>query len=168
MNKSIVSATIFACVAKSCFAIDKNDLEQARLKYTETAIKNEETARLAYTNRLAEILSELVDRHAVTGKYEHREYWDSVFKELKSHPFPDSCNSKYLSKAIIGEWQSPRRTYNYRANGVVISDASEGKWRIEKNILTSKDETYTLLVLNDDYLIFTAGDAVFYHSRVKK
>jgi len=70
---------------------------------------------------------------------------------------------------LVGEWASPRRTYVYRANGKCGSEDGpiNGNWRIEGNQLIQGDLSGSIILLNQDYFIYSSRDSVFFHSRMK-
>lgn len=158
---AIVLTAAFALYAK-----EPSELEAAKQEYEKAAHDGEDAARARYVNKLSQMLSRLIAEKQSRGRYENIEYWNAIFAELKRHPLPINSDPQSLSKLIVGKWESPRRIYEYRPDGLVVSDASSDRWRIEGNDLFKGDQRYLLLVLDRSYLVFTDGEAVFHHTRV--
>jgi hypothetical protein len=155
------------------------ELEAARQQYQQAALLREARAREVYVHKLAAILARLGEERARTGVYGDLKIWKEIFAELMLHPLPADSDPKELSKVIAGKWRSPRRIYDYRKDGakwVIDADDNDpvesGRWRIEGNKLfifkqpAGSDIRYTILVLDESYLVFTDGEAVFHHSHV--
>lgn len=95
----------------------------------------------------------------------------AINSELQKHPAPKNIDSKKLSQLLVGKWESPRRTYLFRANGKWGNEDGpvDGSWRIQGNQLIEDGSRGTIILLNDKYFIYSGGhDAVFFHSRVKE
>jgi hypothetical protein len=71
---------------------------------------------------------------------------------------------------LVGKWESPRHTYVYRANGKcgMEGGAIDGTWRIQGNQVIQGDLSGPIILLNQDYFIYSSHDAVFFHSRMKE
>jgi hypothetical protein len=87
------------------FANDLEDIEAAKQKYDRSEASGGEVARLAYVNKLADILGGLIDDRMTTGKSGHPEYFDRLFAELKRHPAPKDSDSQQLSGLRVGKWE---------------------------------------------------------------
>jgi len=130
-----------------------------------------ETARSAYLLRLIRLREE-----AARSK---TNAWQAIDEEIKQHPAPADADSAALSRFRIGEWESPRHEYLYRANGSwtmtpVEPDATRGTWRIEGNryletVVTEPPRSfeYTVILLTKRDFVFTDGEIVFYETRLK-
>jgi hypothetical protein len=93
----------------------------------------------------------------------------AINSELQKHPAPKDVNSNELSQLLVGKWESPCRTYLFRANGKWGNEdgSVDGNWRIQGNQLIEDGLRGTIILLNDKYFIYSGGhDAVFFHSRV--
>jgi len=89
---------------------------------------------------------------------------------LQKHPAPKNIDSKKLRQLLVGKWESPRRTYVYRANGKCGTQGGpiNSNWRIEGNKLIQGDLSGPIILLNQDYFIYSSRGSVFFHSRVKE
>jgi hypothetical protein len=63
---------------------------------------------------------------------------EAVDAEVVRHPMPKTTDSRTLAKRLVGQWQSPRRSYFYHPNGTWASNEDTPKstgstWRIEGN-----------------------------------
>lgn len=160
--------TQFAAILVSVFIVghvtaqtsEKQDFEAAKREYEQSS--NDEAARLTYVNKLAEIYYRFLKNYWATGD-KSANYATLVNAELKKHPAPKDSDAKKLSKLLVGKWQSPRRTYVFRANT---------NWRVQGNqIVWGEGKTAsrsTIILLNSEYLIYSEKDAAFFHSRVKE
>jgi hypothetical protein len=118
--------------------------------------------------KLAQIADKLVTAYREHGD-RNDETLGAIWTELKKHPLPPDSDSKKLAKLLVGKWDSPRRTYVFKANGKYGSeDGSINRiWKIEGNQLIEDDSRSTILLLNSKYFIYFEGDDVFFHSRSK-
>jgi hypothetical protein len=146
----------------------QRDFEAAQQEYEQSS--HDETARLTYVTKLARIADPLVAEYRQSGR-RHDEVMTVINSEWKKHPAPRDIDSKKLRQLLVGKWDSPRRTYVFRADGKCGAEDGpiSGNWRIEGNQLIQGDSSGTIILLNDDYFIY-AGDheAVFFHTRVKE
>jgi hypothetical protein len=94
----------------------------------------------------------------------------SINSELQKHPAPKNIDSKKLMQLLVGKWESPRRTYVYRANGKCGTEDGpiSGNWRIQGNQLIQGDLSGPIILLNHDYFIYSSRGSVLFHSRVKE
>lgn len=122
----------------------------------------------ACVEKLAQIADKLVSVYREHGD-RNDEALNAIWTELKKHPLPANSDSKKLSRLLVGKWDSPRRTYVFKANGKFGSEdgAINRNWKIEGNQLTEDDSRSTILLLNSKYLVYTEGNDVFFHSRSK-
>jgi hypothetical protein len=105
--------------------------------------------------------------------------WQAIDAEIKRHPAPVDSDSAALSSLRVGEWESPRHEYLYRADGTwtmtpVEPDATRGTWRIEGNryfetVATEPPRSfqYTIILITKYDFVFTDGEIVFYEIRLK-
>jgi hypothetical protein len=93
----------------------------------------------------------------------------AINSELQRHPAPKDIDSKKLRQLLVGKWESPRHTYVYRANGKCGTEDGpiSGNWRIQGNQLIQGDLSGPIILLNQDYFIYSSRGSVFFHSRVK-
>jgi len=94
----------------------------------------------------------------------------AINSELQKHPAPKDIDSKKLRQLVVGRWESPRRTYVYRANGKWGSEDGpiSGNWRIQGNQLTQGDLSGPIILLNQNYFVYSSQGSVFFHSRVNE
>jgi hypothetical protein len=154
-------------------AINAQDVRQeiatARQTCEQSAPVGNEAARQTCVEKLAQIADRLVSRYRQNGE-RNDEAMTAINTELKNHPLLSDSDSKKLSKLLIGKWSSPRRRYVFKANGKY--GAEDGpmneSWQIKGNQLIEGNSRGTIILLNSDYFIYSQGDAVFFHSRVKE
>jgi hypothetical protein len=159
---------LFVAGHVSAETADKQQVEAAKREYEQAIPPDNETARLAYVIKLAEIADHLVSHYRQSGE-RNDELMAAINSELQKHPAPKSADSKKLKQLLVGKWESPRHTYVFRANGKYgIEDGPvSGSWRIQGNQLIEDDSRGTIILLNRDYFIYTDGKMVFFHSRQK-
>jgi hypothetical protein len=174
MERSIIIRTVASIVVLiliaggiSTQAAEKEDLEAAKQEYEQSS--RDETARLTYVTKLARIADKLVTAYRASGE-RNDELMGGINSELQKHPAPKDIDSKKLRQLLIGKWESPRRTYVFRANGKWGTEggAMDGNWRIEGNQLIEDVERGPIILLNHDYFIYSTAGSVAFHSRVKK
>ena len=122
----------------------------------------------ACLEKLAQIADKLVSAYREHGD-RNDEALGAIWTELKKHPLPPDSDSKKLTKLLVGKWDSPRRTYVFKANGKYGSEdgSINRNWKIEGNQLIEDDSRSTILLLNSKYFIYTDGNDVFFHSRAR-
>jgi hypothetical protein len=135
---------------------ERQDFEAAKQEYEQSS--HDEAARLTYVTKLAKIADPLVSEYRQSGQ-RRDDLMGAINSELQKHPAPKDIDSKKLTRLLVGKWESPRRTYVYRAHG---------NWRIEGNQLIQGDSSGPIILLNQDYFIYSSRGAVFFHSRVKE
>ncbi len=141
-------------------------LNAARAEYEHSS--HDEAARVQYVTKLAEIYYQFLKHYSATGD-KSADYVSVVFNELKTHPMPRNVDPRKLRQLLIGEWNSPRHTYVFRADGTYgISDEQRDKWRIQGNQLIEDGSRGTIILLDAYYFIYSKGESVFFHSRVKE
>ena len=150
---------------------NQQEFELARSEYEQSS--HDEAARLQYVNKLAQVADRLVSDYRRGQR--HEELMGAINSELQKHPAPKDIDSKKLRQLLVGNWESPRRTYVFRADGKWGNEDGPvaTNWRVQGNqILLGEGKTAshsTIILLNSDYLIYSGGhDAVFFHSRVKE
>lgn len=145
---------------------DKQQLEAAKQEYEQSS--HDESARSAYVTKLAKIRDQQIHNYWKNGDT-NLDSATAVNEELRKHPAPANSDSKKLSQSLIGNWQSPRRTYVFRANGKWGTEGGtmDGSWRIKGNQLIEGSSSGTIILLNADYFIYSEGESVFFHARVK-
>jgi len=129
-----------------------------------------EAARADYITRLVRLREEAARRKT--------DAWHAIDAEIKQHPAPDDA-AKALSNLLVGEWESPRHDYLFRADGTwtmtpVEPDIAHGTWRIEGNqyfntYATDPPQTfqYTIILISKRDFVFTDQQIVFYETRSK-
>jgi hypothetical protein len=144
----------------------KKDFEAAKQEYEQSS--RDETARVAYVTKLAQIKNQLL-----SVPNEQVDLKRAINSECQKHPYPKDVDSKKLRQLLVGKWASPRRHYVYLANGKWGTEGGtiDGNWRIQGNQLIQGDVIVNgpIILLNQDYFIYSSsgpGD-VFFHSRVK-
>jgi hypothetical protein len=131
----------------------------------------DETARAAYILRLIRLREEAARRKTNA--------WQAIDAEIREHPAPVGADSAALSSLRVGEWESPRHEYLYRADGTwtmtpVEPEATHGTWRIEGNRSFEsvaadppRSFEYTIILMTKRDFVFTDGEIVFYETRLK-
>jgi len=143
----------------------QKDFEAAKQKYEQSS--HDETARVAYVTKLAQLKVELLK-----VPNEQDDLKGAINSECQKLPYPKDVDSKKLKQLIVGTWASPRHHYVYRANGKWGTEggAISGNWRIQGNQLIQGDVIVNgpIILLNKDYFIYSnSGGDVMFHSRVK-
>ena len=148
-------------------AADKQELEAAKQQFVQSS--HDEAARVPYVTKLAEIANRLVSEYRRSGQ-RNDELMSAINSELQKHPAPKDIDSKKLRQLLVGKWESPRHTYVYRANGKCGTEDGpiSGNWRIQGNQLIQGDLSGPIILLNQDYFIYSSRGSVFFHSRVKE
>ncbi len=141
---------------------DKQEFEAARQEYKQSS--HDEAARVTYVTKLAEIANRLVTEYRQSGQ-RHDELMTAINSELQKHPPPKDIDSKKLRQLLVGKWESPRHTYIYRANGKCGTEDGpiNSNWRIQGNQLIQGDLSGPIILLNQDYFIYSSRDSVFFH-----
>jgi len=126
-----------------------------------------EATRLTYVTKLAQIADRLVSDYQRGQR--HDELMGAINSELQKHPAPKDIDSKKLSQLLVGKWESPRRTYVYRANGKRGTEDGpiSGNLRIQGKQLIQGDLSGPIILLNQNYFIYSSRGSVFFHSRVR-
>jgi hypothetical protein len=147
-------------------AAGKQDFKAAKQEYEQSS--HDEAGRVTYVIKLAQIADRLVSDYRQSGQ-RNDELMGAINSELQKHPAPKDIDSKKLKQLLIGKWESPRRTYVYRANGKCGTEDGpiSGNWRIQGNQLIQGDSSGPIILLNQDYFIYSSRGSVFFHSRVK-
>ncbi len=146
---------------------DRREFEAAKAEYEQSS--HDEAARATYVTKLAQIADQLVSEYRGSGQ-RNDELMGAINLELQKHPAPKDIHSKKLRQLLVGKWESPRRTYVYRANGKCGTEGGpiSGNWRIQGNQLIQGDLSGPIILLNQDYFIYSSRGSVFFHSRVKE
>src|SRR5436309_14551941 len=146
---------------------DRREFEAAKAEYEQRS--HDEAARATYVTKLAQIADRLVTEYRGSGQ-RNDELMGAINSELQKHPAPKNIDSKKLRQLLVGKWESPRRTYVYRANGKCGTQGGpiNSNWRIEGNKLIQGDLSGPIILLNQDYFIYSSRGSVFFHSRVKE
>jgi hypothetical protein len=130
-----------------------------------------ETARADYITRLIRLREQAAQTKT--------DAWQAIDAEIKQHPAPNDSDGKALVNLLVGQWESPRHDYLYRADGTwtmlpADPDTTHGKWRIENNqyfdtATTDPPETrqYTIILISKRDFVFTDQEIVFYEKRLK-
>jgi hypothetical protein len=169
MRKLIgVVVAILVAGQVSAQTAEKQDFEAAKQEFGQAVPPANEKARLTYVTKLAQIADRLVSDYRRGER--HDKLMSAINSELQKHPASKDVNSKELSQLLVGKWESPRRTYVFRANGKWGNEDGpvESNWRIQGNQLIEDDSRGTIILLNRDYFIYSSKEAVFCHSRVKE
>jgi len=146
---------------------DRREFEAAKAEYEQSSY--DEAARVTYVTKLAQIADRLVSEYRRSGQ-RNDELMGAINSELQKHPAPKDIDSKNLRQLLVGKWESPRRTYVYLANGKCGAEDGpiSGNWRIQGNQLIQGDLSGPIILLNQDYFIYSSRGSVFFHSRVKE
>jgi hypothetical protein len=150
-------------------AAEKEDLEAARKEYQASA--HDESARVRYVTKLAQIRERQLHQYWQEGNTspENEKTVREVNSELQRHPAPPNSDSKKLSKLLVGSWKSPRRVYIFRANGKWGTEDGpvSGSWRISGNQLMEDGSRRTIILIDQNYFIYSENEALFFHVRAK-
>jgi hypothetical protein len=162
-----VLAAMLIAGGVSTQAAEKQDFEAAKQQFEQSS--RDEAARVTYVTKLAQIADRLVSEYRQSGQ-RNDELMGAINSELQKHPAPKDIDSKKLRQLLVGKWESPRHTYVYRANGKCGTEggAIDGNWRIQGNQLIQGDLSGPIILLNQDYFIYSSRGSVFFHSRVKE
>jgi hypothetical protein len=145
-------------------------LEEIKRDYGKVSHHSEGT-RSAYITRLVRLREEAARLKSDT--------WQAIDAEIKEHPAPKDADGKALSNLLVGQWESPRHDYLYRADGTwtmlpADPDSTHGTWRIEGNqyfdtaaIDPSQTFQYTIILITKRDFVFTDQEVVFYETRIK-
>jgi len=163
----IGSILVVLAVKVSVAEQDRREFETAKAEYEQSS--HGEAARVIYVTKLAQIADRLVSEYRRSGQRDD-ELMGVINSELQKHPAPKDIDSKKLRQLLVGKWESPRRTYVFRANGKCGSEDGpiSGNWRIQGNQLIQGDLSGPIILLNQDYFIYSSRGSVFFHSRVKE
>jgi hypothetical protein len=106
--------------------------------------------------------------------------WQAIDAEIKRHPAPGDADSKILSSLLVGQRESPRHDYLYRADGTwtMLPEEEEGithgVWRIESNqyffiaaIEPAGKSPDTIILITKKDLVFSDQTGVFCETRLK-
>jgi hypothetical protein len=165
--KTLMCSLVVALSGTLAFAqtSPKKDFEAAKQEYEQSS--RDETARVAYVTKLAQIKERLLREQNEQADNLKR----AINSECQKHPTPKDVDSKKLKQLIVGKWASPRHTYVYLANGKcgMEGGALGNSWRIQGNQLIQGDSSGPIILLTHEYFIYSAGpgDSVAFHSRVK-
>jgi hypothetical protein len=91
--------------------------------------------------------------------------------EWKSNPISYYASAAGLTRQIVGDWDSPRRTYRFKADGsygTIEADLEimNGSWDVRANQIYLGNEAHTLILVTDEYLIFSPSQGMsLFHSR---
>jgi len=130
-----------------------------------------EAARADYVTRLIRLRED-----AARAK---TDAWQAIDTEIRAHPAPSDAEGKALASRLVGEWESPRHSYLYRADGTwtmtpVEPDITHGTWRIEGNQYFSTFATdpaqttqYTIVLITKTDFVTMDDTHVFYETRLK-
>jgi len=144
---------------------------EARQPEPQALIKSVETARIHYVTELTKTALDylLLDRGPIWEKY--RAGWDALNAEILRHPAPQDSDSNALSKLRVGKWQSPRHTYIFSSQGAwrmaPEDGTTSGHWHIVGNQYWDEGAQFTIILLTNDYFVFTDGTKVFFEWRIK-
>jgi len=149
----------------------QRDFLAARTEYEQANPKNE-TARLSYVTRLAQIIERNVKERWKTGvpNPDYVKVFEAINAELRKHPTPKNADSKELTELLIGRWQSPRHIYVFTKDhkyGMEDGEMSPS-WRIQGNQIVMTGGRSTILLLSSKYLIYSDERDVFFHLRASE
>jgi hypothetical protein len=155
-------------------AVHMSRLEEVKVekqKYDSLNGSGGEPARLAYVSKLAKIYADLLAEYHATGQRKDDESVALINIEWKSNPISYYASAAELSRKIVGDWDSPRRTYRFKADGsygTIEADVEimNGSWDVRANQIYLGNEAHTLILVTDEYLIFSPSQGMsLFHSR---
>lgn len=139
-------------------------LATAQRHYASISIPSE-AARADYITRLDRLRDKAADAKI--------DAWQGIDAEIKQHPAPQDADNKALSALRVGQWESPRHDYLYRADGTwtmlpAEPDITHGAWRIDGNQYFDTAATdpplaspYTIILISKTDFIFMDREIVF-------
>jgi hypothetical protein len=143
-------------------------LDKAKSDYQKISHPSE-ADRSNYITRLVRLREK-----AIVGKtYD----WQEINAEIKQHPAPSDSDSKILSGLRVGQWESPRHDYLYKADGTwtmlpADPDTTHGTWRIQGNQYFDNAATdsplnsqYTIILITKKDFVFMDQTDIFYETR---
>jgi hypothetical protein len=145
-------------------------LEKAKRDY-EKIPHPSEAARSNYITSLVRLREKAANAKA--------DEWQAFDAEIKQHPAPNDLASKTFFNLRVGQWESPRHDYLYRADGTwtmlpAEEGTTNGTWRIEGNQCFETAATYpplslqyTIILITKNDFVFTDQAIVFYETRSK-
>src|SRR5438093_6896359 len=168
MNRRLtLTALSFFSITFIALGGAQENFEAAKQQFEQRS--HDEAARVTYVTKLAQTAERLVSEYRQSGQ-RHDELMTAINSELQKHPAPKDIDSKKLRQLLVGKWESPRHTYVFRANGKCGTEggAIDGNWRIQGSQLIQGDLSGPIILLNQDYFIYSSRGSVFFHSRVKE
>jgi len=130
-------------------------LNAAKVEYEHSS--HDEAARIRYVTKLADIYKAELGSALAAVDVEH---------ELRKHPMPRNVDSRKLSQLLIGNWDSPRHTYVFRADGTYgVSDEQRDKWRIDGNEYIDDVSRGPIILLDRNYFIYADGQGAAVYIR---
>ena len=161
MRKLVGTVAISITDGIATQAAEKQDFEAAKQEYERSS--HNEAARLTYLTNLAGIANLLVSEYRQSGQ-RNDEMMTAINSELQKHPAPRDIDSKRLRQLLVGKWESPRRTYVYRANGKCGTEGERYRTTGESNgnQLIQGDLSGPIILINRDYFIYSSRDSVFF------
>jgi hypothetical protein len=130
-------------------------LNAAKAEYEHSS--HDEAARIRYVTKLADIYKAELGSALAAVDVEH---------ELRKHPMPRNVDSRKLTQLVIGNWDSPRHTYVFRADGTYgVSDEQRDKWRIDGNEYIDDVSRGPIILLDRNYFIYADGQGAAVYLR---
>jgi hypothetical protein len=147
---------------------DDPGLKAAKAEYQSSS--HDETARVRYVTKLANMSAQLTPKILhnpdVDAKVAYANQAGAIEEELRKHPMPRNVDSRKLSQLLIGEWESPRHTYVFRADGTYgVADEQRDKWRIDGNEYIDDVSRGPIVLLDHNYFIYACGQGVIMYTR---
>ena len=141
------------------------NFEAAKAEYEGSS--HDETARVRYVTKLADMHDQVMRIYSETGdKPAASDQAAPIDEELRKHPMPRSVDSRKLKQLLIGEWDSPRHTYVFRADGTYgVADEQRDKWRIDRNEYIDDVSRGPIILLDRNYFIYAEGQGVAFYMR---
>jgi hypothetical protein len=153
---------------------DLNTVKDLREAYSKHLM-----SRNQYLDRLATLRFKIIDLQEKPTNGEEAE-GGAIDDEIRRNYMTSTGDSKLLPRLRVGEWESPRHDYLYRADGSwtmlpIIPNVTCGRWKIEGHtyydwvpIYAPKDSPYKIILLDEHYFIFSNGsNQLFYEKRLK-
>jgi hypothetical protein len=144
------------------------NFEAAKAEYDTSS--HDEAARVRYVTKLADMSAQLTPKILhnpdVDAKEAYANQAGAIGQELRKRPMPRNVDSRKLSQLLVGEWQSPRHTYVFRADGAYgIADEQRDKWRIDGNEYIDDVSRGPIILLDRNYFIYVWGQGVIIYTR---
>jgi hypothetical protein len=149
-------------------AAELNEIESAKAEYDTSS--HDEAARVRYVTKLADMWAQVAPKILhnpdVDAKVAYANQAGAIEQELRKYAMPRNVDSRKLSQLLIGEWESPRHVYVFRADGTYgVGDEQRDKWRIDGNEYIDDVSRGPIVLLDRNYFIYACDQGVIIYTR---